>query len=57
MALLKKSSKLKKNLSLFNIYTVATGATIASGFFLLPGHSPPPIKKGIIKGTKDKSAI
>ncbi len=37
MAILKKSSKLKKNLSLFNIYTMATGATIASGIFLLPG--------------------
>ncbi|RMI14743.1 MAG: amino acid permease [Calditrichaeota bacterium] len=37
MALLDKSKRLKKELSLFNIYTIATGATIASGFFLLPG--------------------
>ncbi|MBN1614416.1 MAG: amino acid permease [Deltaproteobacteria bacterium] len=37
MAILTKSSQLKKELSLFNTYTIATGATIASGFFLLPG--------------------
>jgi APA family basic amino acid/polyamine antiporter len=37
MAILTKSKKLKKELSFFNIYTIATGATIASGFFLLPG--------------------
>jgi amino acid transporter/mannitol/fructose-specific phosphotransferase system IIA component (Ntr-type) len=37
MAILSKSKQLKKELSLFNIYTIATGATIASGFFLLPG--------------------
>lgn len=37
MAVLSKSKQLKKELSLFNIYTIATGATIASGFFLLPG--------------------
>ena len=37
MAILTKSKQLNKELSLFNIYTIATGATIASGFFLLPG--------------------
>jgi len=37
MPVLSKSKQLKKELSLFNIYTIATGATIASGFFLLPG--------------------
>lgn len=37
MAILDKSKQLKKELTLFNIYAVATGATIASGFFLLPG--------------------
>ncbi len=37
MAVLNKSKRLKKELTLFNIYTIATGATIASGFFLLPG--------------------
>ena len=29
--------KLKKELGLFDIYTMATGATLSSGFFLLPG--------------------
>ncbi len=37
MALLDNSKRMKKELSLFNVYTIATGATIASGFFLLPG--------------------
>lgn len=37
MAILEKSKRLKKELTLFNVYTIATGATIASGFFLLPG--------------------
>ena len=37
MAILDKSKRLKKELTLFNIYTIATGTTIASGFFLLPG--------------------
>jgi amino acid transporter/mannitol/fructose-specific phosphotransferase system IIA component (Ntr-type) len=31
------SKKLKKELSLFGVYTLATGATLSSGFFLLPG--------------------
>lgn len=37
MAILDKEKQLKKDLSLLNIYSIATGATIASGFFLLPG--------------------
>ncbi len=37
MAVLQKDNQLKKELSFFSIYTIATGATIASGFFLLPG--------------------
>jgi basic amino acid/polyamine antiporter, APA family len=37
MAILDESKRLKKDLSLVNIYSIATGATIASGFFLLPG--------------------
>ena len=37
MAILTKAKQLNKELTLFNIYTIATGATIASGFFLLPG--------------------
>lgn len=28
---------MRKELNLFSVYTIATGATIASGFFLLPG--------------------
>ncbi len=37
MSILHKSKRLKKELGFFNVYTIATGATIASGFFLLPG--------------------
>jgi len=37
MAILTETKKLKKSLSLFNVYTLATGATLSSGFFLLPG--------------------
>lgn len=32
-----KSRSLKKELSLWNVYAIATGATLSSGFFLLPG--------------------
>lgn len=35
--ILSKSKQLKKELTLLNVYAIATGATIASGFFLLPG--------------------
>ncbi len=37
MSVLHKSKQLKKELGLFGVYAIATGATIASGFFLLPG--------------------
>ena len=37
MALLKRSDRLKKELGLFDVYVIATGATLSSGFFLLPG--------------------
>ena len=37
MAVLSKSKQLKKELTLFDVYAVATGATLSSGFFLLPG--------------------
>lgn len=30
-------AKLKKELGLFDVYAIATGATLSSGFFLLPG--------------------
>ncbi len=34
---MQKSKRLKKELSLFKVYALATGATLSSGFFLLPG--------------------
>ncbi|MFQ5604650.1 MAG: amino acid permease [bacterium] len=37
MSVIPKSKRLKKELTLFNIYALATGATLSSGFFLLPG--------------------
>jgi len=37
MVVLSPSKQLKKQLSLFGVYTLATGATLSSGFFLLPG--------------------
>jgi amino acid transporter/mannitol/fructose-specific phosphotransferase system IIA component (Ntr-type) len=37
MPILETSKRLKKELTLFNISTIGIGATIASGFFLLPG--------------------
>jgi amino acid transporter/mannitol/fructose-specific phosphotransferase system IIA component (Ntr-type) len=35
--MLKESQKLKKELKLFDVYAIATGAMFSSGFFLLPG--------------------
>ena len=32
-----KSKRLKKDLGLFSVFALATGATLSSGFFLLPG--------------------
>ena len=37
MALLRRSERLKKELGLFDVYVIATGTTLSSGFFLLPG--------------------
>ncbi len=37
MAKTPDSSKLKKELGLFDVYALATGSTLAGGFFLLPG--------------------
>ena len=34
---LKKSRKLKKELKLLDVYSIATGTTLSAGFFLLPG--------------------
>jgi amino acid transporter len=33
----KNKNKLKKELTLFHVYAIATGATLSAGFFLLPG--------------------
>lgn len=37
MPKLEESKKLKKELKLFDVYAIATGAMFSSGFFLLPG--------------------
>jgi len=37
MAILDKSKKLKKELTLLNVYAIGTGTTLSAGFFLLPG--------------------
>lgn len=37
MPILDKSKRLKKELSLIDVYAIATGSTIAGGFFILPG--------------------
>ncbi len=37
MVEIKKSRKLKKELKLLDVYAIATGTTLSSGFFLLPG--------------------
>ena len=37
MASMASSEKLKKNLTLFDVYAISTGAMFSSGFFLLPG--------------------
>ena len=36
MPILDKSSRLRKELNLFDVYALATGATLSSGLFLLP---------------------
>jgi APA family basic amino acid/polyamine antiporter len=35
--MIKQSTRLTKRLGLFDVYAIATGATLSSGFFLLPG--------------------
>ena len=37
MPVLKDEKKLKKELKLFDVYAISTGAMFSSGFFLLPG--------------------
>ena len=37
MSVLHKSKRLKKELGLLSVYSLATGTTLSAGFFLLPG--------------------
>ncbi len=37
MAILSRSRRLRRELSLLDVYAVATGTTLSAGFFLLPG--------------------
>lgn len=37
MAILSKSTRLKKELGLLDVYAIAVGSTLSTGFFLLPG--------------------
>ena len=37
MSILDRSKRLKKELTLFDVYAISTGAMFSSGFFLLPG--------------------
>ena len=37
MAILPQKRRLKKELTLLNVYAIATGTTLSAGFFLLPG--------------------
>tara|TARA_A100001037_G_scaffold294646_1_gene312701 strand:+ start:1100 stop:3190 length:2091 start_codon:yes stop_codon:yes gene_type:complete len=40
--------RLKKELNLFNVYAIATGATLSSGFFLLPGLAAADIGSSVV---------
>ncbi len=42
-----KKPKLKKELGLFDVYAIATGATLSSGFFLLPGLAAVGVGSGL----------
>ena len=42
-----KTPKLKKELGLFDVYAIATGATLSSGFFLLPGLAAVGVGSGL----------
>jgi hypothetical protein len=43
--------RLSKELSLFDVYAIATGATLSSGFFLLPGLAAQQIGSSIMLAT------
>lgn len=40
--------RLKKELSLFHVYAIATGTTLSAGFFLLPGLAAEAVGPGIV---------
>ena len=42
-----KKQKLKKELGLFDVYTIATGVTLSAGFFLLPGLAAVGVGSGL----------
>jgi APA family basic amino acid/polyamine antiporter len=42
-----KKQKLKKELGLFDVYTIATGVTLSAGFFLLPGLASVGVGSGL----------
>ncbi|MED5198826.1 MAG: APC family permease, partial [Gemmatimonadota bacterium] len=42
-----KKQNLKKELGLFDVYAIATGATLSSGFFLLPGLAAVGVGSGL----------
>ena len=48
MAVLHKSQRLKKELSLFSVYAIATGTTLSAGFFLLPGLAAAEAGAGVV---------
>ncbi len=43
-----EKKRLKKELALLDVYAVATGATLSSGFFLLPGLAAAQVGPGIV---------
>jgi len=42
-----KKQKLKKELGLFDVYSIATGVTLSAGFFLLPGLAAVEVGSGL----------
>lgn len=48
MPVLTQAKQLKKELTLFHVFTLATGATLSSGFFLLPGIAAQEAKSAVV---------
>jgi hypothetical protein len=58
MPILKNHKRLDKELKLFDVYAISTGAMFSSGFFLLPGLASAEIKisaKSISAAVSDHS--